>query len=134
MSGPTDPFDDMERLFDQLTDFGGTLGDDVPVDVRDEGDAFVVLADLPGYAAEDIDVQLADGRRLTVTATRESESTAEEGTYVRRERPRGTTSRTVALPEAVDENATEASYDDGVLTVRLGKRTAGEAGTDIPVN
>ncbi len=133
MTGPTDPFDEMERLFDQLTEFGGAVGGDVPVDVRDEGDAFVVLADLPGYAVDDIDVQLAEDRRLTLAASRETDHTG-EANYVRRERPRGGTTRTVTLPEAVDEDATEASYDDGVLRVRLGKRTAGDEGTDIPVN
>ena len=134
MTGPTDPFDEMERLFDQLTEFGSAVGGDVPVDVIDEGDAFVVVADLPGYGTEDIDVQLQDDRRLTVAATRETDRAAEEGDYVRRERGRQRVDRSVTLPEPVDEAATEASYENGVLTVRLGKQAAGGEGTDIPVS
>jgi len=133
MTGSTDPFDEMERLFDHLTRFGD-VGGDLAVDVLDEGDAFVVVADLPGYDTDDIDVQLRKGRQLTVSATREEGRDREDGEFVRRERRRGTASRTVTLPEAVDEEQTEANYDDGVLRVRLGKRAAGGEGTDIPVN
>ncbi len=133
MTGPTDPFDEMERFFDQFAQFGTAAGSDVPVDVLDEGDAFVVVADLPGYEPEELDVQLQGERRLGVSATRETDRETDEGDYVRRERTQSEASRTVSLPEPVDGGSTEASYDDGVLRVRLGKRTASE-GTDIPVN
>jgi HSP20 family protein len=133
MTGSTDPFEEMERLFDQFTEFGGAVGD-VAVDVVDEGDAFVVVADLPGYGTDDIDVQLQDDRRLDVTATRDTDRAADEDDYVRRERGRQRVDRSVALPEPVDEGATEASHENGVLTVRLGKQAAGDEGTDIPVN
>jgi len=126
-----DPFGEIERLFDQ---FGLDLeGGGVAVDVFDAGDAVEVTADLPGYETDDIDVQLQDGRRLTITAEAKSESEREEGRYVTRERRRQSTSRTVRLPEAVDESGTEATYTNGVLTVRLPKAEHGE-GTDIPVS
>ncbi len=134
MSGPTDPFDEMERLFDQFTQLGTAASGDVPVDIVDEGEAFVVVADLPGYGTDDIDVQLQGERQLTLSATRETDRETDEGEYVRRERSVERTSRTVSLPEPVDEESAEASYDNGVLTVRLGKQTAAGQGTDIPVN
>lgn len=134
MPGPTDPFDDMERFFDQFTQFGTAAGGDVLVDVLDEGEAFVAVADLPGYEPEDIDVQLQGGRQLTFSATRETDRESDDGEYVRRERTTERISRTVSLPEPVDEESADASYDNGVLTVRLAKRTADTEGTDIPVN
>jgi len=132
MSGD-DPFADIEKLFDQLTRFEPGSGGDVAVDVLDEDDAFVVRADLPGYEPDDIDVQLEDDHRVTVSAMRETEETTEEGDYVRRERHTEQVERTVKLPAPVDGQSAEASYENGVLTVRLGKETADE-GTDIPVN
>jgi len=134
MTGSTDPFDEMDRLFDQLTEFGSAVGRDVSVDLIEEDEAFVVVADLPGYETDDIDIQLQDGRRLTLSATRETERDTTDGEYIRRERTRQRVSRTISLPEAVDQEATEANYENGVLTIRLGKQTAEGEGTDIPVN
>jgi HSP20 family protein len=134
MSERTDPFDDVEKLFDQLTQFGTATGGDVPIDIKDEGDTFVVVADLPGYDTEDVDVQLEDEYTLSITATREDSETVEEADYVRQERHSKHVSRTVTLPAAVDAGSAEASHDNGVLTVRLDKETTTDEGTDIPVN
>ena len=128
------PFEEMEQFFDQLTGSAAPLGSSMSVDVVDEGDAFAVVADLPGYEADDIEVQLGNERRISISATREAEREESGGDYVRRERERRSVSRSVTLPEAVDESETEASLDNGVLTVRLGKQSGGEEGTDIPVN
>jgi HSP20 family protein len=128
-----DPFGEIERLFDQFgVDLDGGAG--VPVDVLDAGDAIEVTADLPGYETEDIDVQLRDGRRLTIAAEASEETEHEEGRFVTRERTQRATSRTITLPEAVDEAGTEAAYTNGVLTIRLPKQTTDDQGTDIPVN
>jgi HSP20 family protein len=134
MSERSDPFDDIEELFDQLTQFGADAGGDVPVDVKDEGDAFVVVADLPGYDTDDIDVQLDDEYTLSITATRTDSATSSDGDYVRQERHTEQVGRTVTLPGAVDADATEAAHENGVLTVRLGKATGEDEGTDIEVN
>jgi HSP20 family protein len=130
-----DPLGELERAFDLLNDqFGAGLAG-VPTDVVDEGEAFVVHADLPGYAKDDIEVQLTDERKLTVSATASEDRETQAGTYVQRERSRQSASRTVVLPEPVDESATSATYEDGVLTVRLTKATrTDDEGTDIPVN
>ncbi len=127
-----DPFGEIERLFDQ---FGVGLDGDagVPVDVLDAGDTIEVTADLPGYETDQIDVQIRDGRRLTIAAEASEEREREEGQFVTRERSSRATSRTITLPDAVDESGTEAAYTNGVLTVRLPKRESDE-GTDIPVN
>ncbi|MEF8782003.1 MAG: Hsp20/alpha crystallin family protein [Haloarculaceae archaeon] len=134
MDDRPDPFDEMERFFDQLTGSGAPVSSDVPVDVVDEGDAFAVVADLPGYDPDDMEVQLGNERRLSISASRETEREETGEDYVRRERERQRVSRSVTLPEPVDESETEASYDNGVLTVRMGKRSGSDGGTDIPVN
>lgn len=139
----SNPFDEIERMFDQLsdqfetidpTDIGIRAGE-VPIDLVDEGDRLVVVADLPGYESENIDVSLPSERSLRIRAEREDrEAVGEEGTYVRRER-RESVRRSVSLPDAVDEDATSASYEEGVLTVTLPKRNADtDEGHSIPVN
>jgi HSP20 family protein len=130
MSDRDDPLADIEALFDQFTDFGAAMSADIPVDVLDRDDEVVVLADLPGRETGEIQVRLEDERSLQIEAPA---PTAEaEGQYVVRGRPRAAVSRSVRLPAAVDESDTEANYDQGVLTVRLGKPSGGE-GTDIEV-
>ncbi|AAV47683.1 small heat shock protein [Haloarcula marismortui ATCC 43049] len=131
-----DPFSEIERAFDMLGEqFGVDMGA-IPVDVLDKGDAFLVHADLPGYDSEDIDVQLVEDRKLTISATSSQERESTDGQYVQRERRQQSLSRSVRLPEAVDDGETTASYDSGVLTVRLAKvgHNEDDDGTDIPVN
>jgi HSP20 family protein len=131
------PFDEMERAFErmgkQLEGLGPeVVSETIRVDVVDDGDAYVVTADLPGFDRADIEVTLAN-RRLELLAERETESEEEGPDYVRRERRRGSLRRTVPLPGRVDADGTEATYENGVLTVTLPKHEA-DAGTDIPVN
>lgn len=142
MDRTSDPFGDLERLFDRMSQqFGGlehSLGSgSVPVDIREEDDKFVLRADLPGIDPADIDLQVSDGRRVDISAEREEAVEADErderGRFVTQERTIETFERTVSLPEAVDESATEAAYENGVLTVTLPKRSVEES-TDIPVN
>ncbi|MFC7026690.1 Hsp20/alpha crystallin family protein [Halomicroarcula sp. GCM10025324] len=130
-----DPFGELERAFDLFNDQFGTGVASVPTDVVDEGETFVVHADLPGFDTDDIEVQLVEDRKLTVTATASEERETHDGTYVQRERHRQSASRTVVLPEPVDESETSAAYEEGVLTVRLPKAAlSDDDGTEIPVN
>lgn len=127
-----DAFDEMDRLFGLLSEQFGVHASRVPTDVIDEGDAFVVRADLPGYDADDVDVTLADARTLRFTAAREGRET--DGRYLRRERKGRTAERTVELPDPVETDGASADYDAGVLTVRLAKRDGDDAdGTEVPV-
>lgn len=131
------PFEDLEEMLERMSRqveegvVGAAGVGSLPVDVRDEGEAFVVHADLPGYEADDVDLTLS-GRRLEISAERESEHEEESENYVRRERRRQSVGRSVRLPEDVDEEGIEASLDGGVLTVRLPKRHA-EEGTQIEI-
>ena len=97
------------------------------VDVADRGDELVVTADLPGYTKEDIDVTLrGETLRITAEQRQESEEGDGDGRYIRKERRHKSVSRSVSLPEEVDEEGVSADYRNGVLTVTLPKAGAGE--------
>lgn len=125
-----EPFDELERFLEGMTP-GVEPVDGVAVDLKDEGDAFVAAVDFPGYAKEDISVSV-DGRTVTLRAEREEESEVKDENYLKRERRRGRAKRTVTVPEPVDETAATATFDAGVLTVRLPKREEA-GGTTIDV-
>ena len=122
-----EPFADLERFLEQVTgDVGHAVGTDAAVDLVDEGDAFVLVVDLPGVEAADVDLTVEE-RTVTVRAEREHGAD-----YVRRERRRHDVDRRVTLPAAVEETDASATLDDGVLTVSLPKR-GGDEGTKIDV-
>lgn len=136
------PFEDLETLFDRLSNqfeetVTGEGGLPVPgtvgVDVADTGEEFVVTADLPGYDTDDVDLRLVDDA-LLLEARRDGEETYEEGTYIRRERTQRTVDRRVRLPEPVDEENVEATYNNGVLTVTLPKLSGGAGGHEIDIS
>ena len=152
-----DPFSEIEDLFERMDRelekigpaFDGSRSPSVAVDVVETDDDVVVTADLPGFDAADIDVELHDDA-LTLAATREAEHDAPtesaapvdvdspdddperadtaEPRYHRRERRHGSVSRRIPIPAAVEPNETAAAYDAGVLTVTLPKRSSKDSG------
>ena len=88
-------------------------------DVYEDEGAYMLALDLPGIRREALDVSLDEGR-LTIRGER----TQTEGVGVRRsERPQGRFVRSFGLPDAVDRQGITADYKDGVLLLRLPKRT-----------
>ena len=86
-----------------------------------ETEAEVVYAfDLPGIPKDAIAIEVEDGA-LTVSATREREEKVERDRFMRFERRYGSFSRTVGLPHGVSEDAIKASYENGVLEIRVPK-------------
>lgn len=136
MSRKSDPFSELEELFDEFVGLRPSMEQEPAVDVIDADEEVLVVVDLPGRDAENIDVTLEESRRLTVAAgVREAgEDIPADGRYVQRERGDEGVSRSIRLPADVDEDDTEANYEQGVLTVRLPKRTSDDEGTEIPVN
>ncbi|MGM0398250.1 MAG: Hsp20/alpha crystallin family protein [Halobacteriota archaeon] len=127
------PFEDIERMLERMSEqFEDVSGSDLGfqrrlnVDVEDRPEEYVVTADLPGFGKDDIEVELAE-QTLRIAAEQESEAETEEpGRYVRRERSRESMSRSVSLPEAVEEEGVEARFKNGVLTVTLPKAYGSE--------
>lgn len=104
----------------------------VDVDVVDKDDEVVVVADLPGFSKGDISVK-ADSHRLRLEAEHDAKTEVEDDDFYRRERRRESLSRTVPLPVEVDPSEADASYDDGVLSVRLPKSGV-EDGEEIDIS
>jgi len=117
---------EVDSLFDQF--FGRSDGGDQSppavwspsTDLVETDDAFRLHLDVPGMSAEDISINLQN-RTLTVNGERSSERTDESEDFVRVERAVGTFHRTFTLPDAVDADHIEATYDDGVLTITVPK-------------
>jgi HSP20 family protein len=118
-----------ERDVDELPRAG--VLSPVDIDVVDDGEDVVVVADLPGFDRDEVSVE-ADAHRLRVEAERDEESEVEEQDYYRRERSTERLRRTVQLPVEVDAGGADASYEDGVLSVRLPK-TGVEDGEEIEI-
>ena len=90
------------------------------MDIFDTDQAIVLRAELPGLTAEDIDIEI-DDNVLTLKGERRFEETVEEGRYYRLERAYGHFQRNVTLPQGVKADEISASFDNGVLSVRVPK-------------
>lgn len=117
----TDPFRELDRLTQQF--FGGTPGTwskpaTMPLDAYRSGDQFVVHFDLPGVAPDSIDLQV-ERNVLTVRAERRPVHVGDDVQTVLAERPLGVFSRQLFLGESLDSEHIDASYDAGVLTLRI---------------
>ena len=120
------PFSEMEEMERRLFNndfFSGRGLAEFKTDIPDEGDYYELKADLPGFKKEDIQLQL-DGDTLTIQAQRHSEHEEQEkkGKYVCCERSYGAYSRSFDVSGIRAEGIT-ASYDSGVLTLKLPKKT-----------
>lgn len=122
------PFDNRSGsifdYFDQVMNngfFGGLDADCAPcrTDILDQGDKFVLKADMPGFRKEDIKIGI-DGDMLTVSAERKEEASDSKKNFVRRERKYGSLSRSFDV-QGIDTGKINASYQDGVLTLDLPK-------------
>jgi HSP20 family protein len=87
--------------------------------VETEAD-FVLRADLPGVEEKDVKIELED-RVLTIAGERKAEHEERKEGYYRVERSSGAFTRTLTLPEGVDPAGIKASFDKGVLEVRIPK-------------
>ena len=113
---------EMDRLFDDT--FGRAATNSTSwtpaVDVREEKDAFVFQLELPGVSPEAVEVT-ADGGVLSVSGEKKSEEQRDEDRWHIIERVSGSFRRTFQLPQNVAEEKIDATFEDGVLTVRVPK-------------
>jgi HSP20 family protein len=89
-----------------------TLG----INIREEDNAYVLSALVPGLKAEDVNIQILDD-----VIRIEGEYKADENEYLLRELPNGSFTRTLRLPAAIESDTVEAKIADGVLTLTLPK-------------
>ena len=117
---------EMDRLFDDVFTGDGEAARTVwspRADVAETADAYVLHLDLPGIDRDTLDVTLDDGT-LKISGQRRHETEVKDGKMHRVERAYGRFFRSFSLGSDLDPEAIEASYDDGVLTVRVGKSEA----------
>jgi HSP20 family protein len=112
---------EMEDLFERFGTLSPALAQAVfpPVNLYETDDAYVLTAELPGVAPEQLEVSLEGS---TITLRGERKPVIEEGASVHRaERPGGTFRRAIDLPVPIDGEKVEAVHRNGVLTLRLPK-------------
>ena len=127
-----DPFSDLVSIQDELNRlFGRTFGSELTrrsaagswmpaLDVFETQDKLVAKMDLPGVDPKEVEVSVEDST-LTVSGTREFTQETDEQNYHRVERRYGQFSRSITLPQTVDAEKVEASFDKGVLTIDIPK-------------
>ena len=112
----TDPFRELDRLAQQVL---GTASRPaaMPMDAWQEDHEFVVAFDLPGVAADSVELDV-ERNVLTVRAER-PEPAGKDTELIASERPRGVFSRQLILGDTLDTDNVKATYDAGVLMVRI---------------
>jgi len=128
-----------EPVFPRLAEIDQWFGDFSPmkfepkIDVVDEEKVLRVTAELPGMTKDDVKLSI-DGDVLTIRGEKRNEEESKESGVFRTERYYGFVQRSIPLPSNLDHDRTEASFDNGVLTVRLPKTTkAADKTRQIPV-
>ena len=114
-----DPFRELDRLTQQLSGAQGTTARPaiMPMDAYREGEFFIVHFDLPGVDPKSIDLNV-ERNVLTVKAER-TYSVGDNVEIQVQERPQGVFSRQLFLGDALDTDRIQASYDAGVLTLKI---------------
>jgi len=93
------------------------------VDIKEEDDKYLLIADIPGVDPKDIDIHMENGV-LTIKGERESERKTEKEGFKRIERKHGVFYRRFTMPEGVNPDAIDARSDHGVLTISIPKQEA----------
>jgi len=118
-----EPFQDVASIQDRLYRMFGSAGERswMPaVDILDTPGAIVLKAELAGMKPEDVHVELDDDV-LTIKGERHQEETLDKEQYQSTEWHYGSFQRSITLPRSVKRDAIEATYDNGVVEVRVPK-------------
>jgi HSP20 family protein len=116
----------MDRLFDDTVfrPFSAYSGNGdftrLALDVRTTPDALLVEAELPGVKPDDVEITVENGT-LTIRAEDRTERTDDQGDWLVREISHGSMMRTVTLPTGLEADKAEATFEHGVLKLRIPK-------------
>jgi len=119
---------ELNRFFTRTrpTTAGGETRDWAPaVDIREEDDRFLLIADIPGVKRDDVEVTLEDGV-LTIKGERRTETEENREGFHRKERVHGSFMRQFSLPDTVNTDTISASVTDGVLEIGIPKQAKPE--------
>lgn len=118
----------MDRLFDDsyVRPRGWFTTTDTaafPLDVTSDADALVLEAALPGIRPDDVEITVEDGT-LAIRAESRSERSTGEGETLVQEIHRGSVSRVVTLPSGLEPDKAQATFENGMLTLRIPRAEA----------
>ena len=126
---------ELDRVFDNFRrDFERTLASfptpnlapismsSVSCDILDEGDHYVINAELPGVSKEDIKLNVYDNT-VEISAEHKEETEEKKKNYVRKERRAFSYHRSLPLPDKVDSSKAKAKMNNGILSVEIPKVT-----------
>jgi len=132
-------FEQMSKQFETAADRWGTglepwaEGMDQPrIDMAEDDDSYTILADIPGFGKDDIEVYVTDNT-LAIEAEQREELVTEEATYIQQERSHQSVSRRITLPNDADVESIAASMDDGVLTITIDRVEPLDSGHQIDI-
>lgn len=127
---PWRPFEEVERLMEEMFPIRPLrLWRRLPaeemawapsVEMYEKEDSFTVRAELPGVKKEDVDISIT-GDTLTIKGERKASEEVKDEHYYRCELCYGAFSRSITMPAAVDAGKIEATYEDGILEIRMAK-------------
>ncbi len=116
----------LDRIFEDtvrsMNDDGNLVnsGHWLALDVVEQNEAYIVEADVPGLLPDKIDITVQK-RTLTISGEITREELSDDSRELLRERVQGRFSRSITLPDPINVDDVEASYQDGVLTLTLPK-------------
>ncbi|MBA3859484.1 MAG: hypothetical protein C0507_21480 [Cyanobacteria bacterium PR.3.49] len=113
-------FEDFTRGFHKPLWLEAVSDFNTKVDIKDNDKNIEVTAELPGVELKDIEV-LVEDKSLIIKGEKRSEKEEKDKSFYRMERSYGSFYRELPMPCAIDKEAIEASYKDGVLKVTLAK-------------
>lgn len=130
-----DPFREWDRLTEQAVRSARSAVQSMPMEAYRRGDEFFVALDLPGVNPDDVDVTV-ERNVVNIRVTRQPMHREDDEVLVD-ERPQGEFSRQLFLGENLDANSLSASYESGVLTLRIpvaeeSKPRKVEIGSQVP--
>jgi len=117
------PWDDFMQLANMFCDSGMMPSSTMvypAIDVEDTPEAYLVKANLPGYAKDNLEIEL-EGNMVTIKGNTVAEERSESQDLIYQERCTGEFRRTFVLPTDIDTEQAEATFDHGVLEIRLPK-------------
>ena len=115
-------FDDFFRGFD-IEPLGHFIGESAfmpQMNISEDEKEIVVTAELPGIEEKDLDISVTKDA-LTIKGEKKTEAEDKKKNYHRIERSYGSFSRTIALPNGIDESKTEAELKKGILKIKIPK-------------
>ena len=132
-----EPFDGVDDWFRSwnlrpaLRDFA--VEPRIKMDVHEADKAYTVRAEIPGVPKDQIKVSV-DGNTVSISAELKKESDVNDKTCLRSERYFGAQTRAFTLEHDIDDNAVQARYTDGVLSLTLPKKSGASAARQVKID